>query len=198
MRYAEIHGEQVEAAPGGSGTCPSCCGPVRAKCGPLVRWHWAHVAGPDCDPWAEPMTDWHLSWQQLAPPDRREVRIPPHRADLVTTSGWVVELQHSTISVQEIREREEFYGRMLWIFDATDAWRDDRLIVRPRSDYVTFRWKHPRKTITACTAPVYLDLGRAHLIRVRKIYPGPPCGGWGVWVSRERVASVLAEHVGAA
>jgi hypothetical protein len=44
----------------------------------------------------------------------------PHRADVVTASGGVVELQHSPISPEVIAEREAFYGeRMAWIFDAT-------------------------------------------------------------------------------
>ena len=48
--------------------------------------------------------------------------MPPHRADIVTASGGVVEIQHSPISVDVITEREEFYGeRMAWIFDATQA-----------------------------------------------------------------------------
>ena len=46
----------------------------------------------------------------------------PHRADIVTASGGVVEIQHSPISADVITEREEFYGdRMAWIFDATQA-----------------------------------------------------------------------------
>jgi hypothetical protein len=46
----------------------------------------------------------------------------PHRADVVTASGGVVELQHSAISPEVITEREEFYGeRMAWVFDATAA-----------------------------------------------------------------------------
>jgi competence CoiA-like predicted nuclease len=30
----------------------------------------------------------------------------------------VIELQHSNISIEEIRKREEFYGKMFWIVDA--------------------------------------------------------------------------------
>ena len=65
------------------------------------------------------MTEWHLGWQRAVPPERREVVMGPHRADIVTASGGVVEIQHSPISVDVITEREEFYGdRMAWIFDA--------------------------------------------------------------------------------
>ena len=68
------------------------------------------------------MTEWHRGWQLAVPPERREVVMGPHRADIVTASGGVVEIQHSPISVDVITEREEFYGeRMAWIFDATQA-----------------------------------------------------------------------------
>jgi hypothetical protein len=46
-------------------------------------------------------------------------RTPP-RADIVTASGVVVELQHSPISAETIAEREAFYGRMVWVFDARE------------------------------------------------------------------------------
>jgi hypothetical protein len=68
------------------------------------------------------MTEWHLGWQLAVPPERREVVMGRHRADIVTASGGVVEVQHSSISPDAIEEREAFYGeRMAWIFDATRA-----------------------------------------------------------------------------
>ena len=122
MMYADTAEGRVEAAPGLTGTCPSCGYPCRPKCGQLVIWHWAHHARADCDPWAEPMTEWHLGWQRAVPPERREVVMGPHRADIVTASGGVVEIQHSPIPPGVIGEREAFYGaQMAWIFDATQA-----------------------------------------------------------------------------
>ena len=122
MMYADTAEGRVEAAPGLTGTCPSCGYPCRPKCGQLVIWHWAHHACADCDPWAEPMTEWHLGWQRAVPPERREVVMAPHRADIVTPSGGVVEIQHSPIPPGMIGEREAFYGdQMAWIFDATQA-----------------------------------------------------------------------------
>jgi len=68
------------------------------------------------------MTEWHLGWQAAVPAERREVVMGAHRADIVTVSGGVIEIQHSAISPTVIAEREEFYGdRMAWIFDATQA-----------------------------------------------------------------------------
>ena len=122
MMYADTPDGRAEAAPGLEGTCPSCGHPCRPKCGQLVIWHWAHHARADCDPWSEPMTEWHRGWQLAVPADRREVVMGLHRADVVTASGGVVEIQHSPISPGEIAAREEFYGdRMAWIFDATTA-----------------------------------------------------------------------------
>ena len=68
------------------------------------------------------MTEWHLGWQRAVPPERREVVMGPHRANIVTVSGGVVEIQHSPIPADVIGERETFYGdRMLWIFNCTRA-----------------------------------------------------------------------------
>lgn len=122
MIYADTPEGRLEAAPGLEGTCPSCGHPCRPKCGQLVIWHWAHHARADCDPWSEPITEWHLEWQRAVPPERREVVMGSHRADIVTASGGVVEIQHSPISPDVITAREDFYGeRMAWIFDARSA-----------------------------------------------------------------------------
>ena len=122
MMYADTVSGRAEASPGLAGTCPSCGHQVRPRCGKVNINHWAHHARADCDPWAEPMTAWHWGWQQAVPPERREVVMRPHRADVVTCSGGVVEIQRSPISQDMITEREEFYGeRMAWIFDATAA-----------------------------------------------------------------------------
>jgi hypothetical protein len=102
-----------------------------------------------------------------------------HRADAVLPNGTVVELQHSGISVPEIRAREVFYGKMLWVFDARDAYQNDRLELRPQQRYTSFRWKHARKSIAYTTAPVRLDLGGGRVFQLRKMSRETPCGGWG-------------------
>lgn len=47
-----------------------------------------------------------------------------HQADIVTHDGIVVEIQHSPISVDTIREREEFYEKMVWVLDLTEKKRN--------------------------------------------------------------------------
>lgn len=185
MMYADTDAGRAEASPGLKGTCPSCGHPCRPKCGKIVIWHWAHHARADCDPWSEPITEWHLSWQRAVPPERREVVMPPHRADVVTASGGVVEIQHSPIPAGMITEREEFYGeRMAWIFDARGAAISQRSLpppcdcayegcrriraVREAAPWATvlFRWYSPRRSITACRRPAFLDLGHDEILRL--------------------------------
>lgn len=150
-----------------------------AKCGDILTWHWAHMSIEDCDPWAEPNNEWHRGWQMLVPPDRREVRIGKHRADMLTRSGRVIELQDSYLPPTEIRVREHHYGNMLWIFNAIEPYANDRLLIRPRDGYVSFRWKQPRKSLAWCQRPVLLDIGYGQLLHVKKIHTEAPCGGWG-------------------
>lgn len=183
MLYAVTDSDpQADPSPSSRGRCPSCAGEVIARCGQVNAWHWAHVAGHDCDSWAEPSTDWHRAYQRMVPRERCEVRMGDHRADLVGMDGFVVELQHSSIAVQEIAEREAHYGKkMMWLFDARAAFLKGRLGLRRgnKDDYVNFRWRQPRRSIVACERRVLLDLGEGLVLSIRKLYPGPPCAGWG-------------------
>jgi competence protein CoiA len=195
-------GGRISATPGVSAVCPLCHERVRPKCGRIVCWHFAHLAATDCDRWSDGETDWHREWKLTAPIERREVIIGCHRADVVTSDGTVVEFQHSSISPAEIAEREQFYGpRMVWVFDVADAYRNTapagwppnrRLDLRHRPapwtaldrryddpTYRTFRWKHARKSIATCRRPVVLDLGVQSLLRLGRMYPDAPTGGYG-------------------
>jgi hypothetical protein len=130
MQYAILNGDRAIPAKGLRASCPQCGGEVVAKCGSIVVHHWAHLAA-DCDPWSEPMTDWHIGWQSLVPSENREVTVGAHRADIKLNDGLVVEIQHSPISAEEIREREKFYKNMIWIFDARDF--AERFVQRGKS-----------------------------------------------------------------
>lgn len=185
---------RLDPTPGLRALCPQCLEPVRAKCGTIVTWHWAHLAD-ECDSWTEPTTTWHRGWQLMVSRSYREVVMGNHRADIRTRNGTVIELQHSTIPTEEIALREAYYGpKMAWVFDCTDAASTGRLDLRdPRQDpsYRTFRWKHPRKSIGACRRPVFLDLGRSGLLRLGRIYTDSPCGGWGHLVGKLSMVEML-------
>lgn len=118
MKWALVDGLRSLATPGLVGRCPGCGGEVVAKCGEVLQWHWSHRAA-ECDPWSEPESGWHIAWKNQFPSEWQERVIGPHRADVATPKG-VIEFQKSSISTKEIREREAFYGRMLWVIDALD------------------------------------------------------------------------------
>lgn len=159
--YADTAAGRAEATPGAEGTCPACRHPVRPKCGSIVVHHWAHYARTDCDPWSEPESEWHRGWKLAVPPKRREVVIGPHRADVVTASDGVVELQHSPISPEVIEDREGFYGqRMAWIFDATEAYAAGRISVdHGDGEWDRLRWSYARRSAGVCRRTVLLDIG---------------------------------------
>jgi len=173
----DASGSRVTATRGASAACEICHEPVRPNCGDIIPPYWSHLAGSDCDTWHEPITEWHRAWQEAVPEDRQEVIIRPHRADVVAFSGEIVELQHSHITPAMITEREEFYGDMLWIFNATFC--GDRLSVSfsdPAADFgsahAQYRWTRARESIAFCTKPVLLDLADGQVLRLL-----PPPGG---------------------
>ena len=203
MLAQSITRRRVRALPGKHAFCPSCSAEVLSKCGDLKVWHWAHCRSEDCDSFSEPETAWHIGWKSEFDSDNVEVTMGQHRADVITSSGSVIELQHSPISTTDIEERERFYGDMVWLIDADPFSRN--LKIREKEGYVTFRWKWPRKSWAVTRVPVFLDRVKintpyyaygeridststvvGHLLRIRKIHwDSSKVGGWGRWVSRE-------------
>ncbi len=194
MIYAISAGHRKGASPNCTATCPLCGGEVIAKCGSIVTWHWAHRA-LDCDPWAEPESTWHIQWKNRFNEQCREFIIGNHRADILASNGWVVELQHSPISSGEIRLRERFYGdRMVWVLDLEQFLA--HFVFRSKDGYTTFRWKWPRKSWWAAQRSVFLDFGGDMLFLIKKVYHGTPCGGWGRWVMLHDIVDWLQDRHG--
>jgi hypothetical protein len=172
MKYALIDGEKIEPTPGGVALCQCCGSDVVAKCGKQRVWHWAHKSKTNCDRWWEPETEWHRNWKDNFPKEWQEVvHFAPngekHVADVKTPSGLVIEFQHSPISPEEQKAREDFYGDMLWIVDGTRLKRDK---TRFEDD---FRWHgfyyqwhkatphiavFPKQWVN-CGSTVYFDFG---------------------------------------
>lgn len=190
-------GDRIPASPRAEGACPGCGACLVPHCGAIKAWHWAHPAG-ECDPWHEPESEWHLAWKAVVRPECTEVAKGPHRADIVGHAfqrPCVVELQHSPISPAEIAEREQFYGDMVWLFDAREFRKN--LHLRPLGgDAVSFRWKHPRRTHMAVRKPLFWDLGEGMLLEVRKIHEDLPVGGHGILMPEATfVARYLAQSM---
>lgn len=204
MRYAILDGiKYSEPKPGARATCPGCGADLIAKCGFINEWHWAHISA-DCDSWSDGETEWHINWKKFFPPQCCEVVMGPHRAD-VKIGNEVIEFQSSPISVEEIRERERFYGSMTWVFDAEEAYESGRLSLRTQhkrtsKDFLvmTFRWKHARKSIAYCQQGIVLDIGKNSLFSVQKIHWGKYFSGWGILLSKAELVRQAMSQGGAA
>lgn len=122
MQFSIVNGRRIEAKRGLRGVCALCGAETVAKCGPRIMHHWAHASRHDCDPWWENETEWHREWKNLFPSECREqIRIAPdgevHRADIITPTGIVIEVQHSAMTDAERQSRETFYQNLIWIVD---------------------------------------------------------------------------------
>lgn len=127
MDIAVVDGQRMPPAPGLKGVCERCGAPAQAKCGPIVRWHWAHAGRRHCDPWMENEGPWHKAWKEVFPFEWREnVRCDEatgekHIADIRRPDDLVIELQNSPMPIDEMQSREQFYGKkMIWIVNAED------------------------------------------------------------------------------
>jgi competence CoiA-like predicted nuclease len=133
MMLADVEGRRLKAEPGLEGICPCCRTAVTPKCGDVKIHHWAHKSLKECDPWWEPTTQWHVDWQDIAGWDKCEIVLGNHRADIVNSKGIVIELQHSPIKIDKVKEREDFYKNMIWLLDFNpnksarfEAWKSKR------------------------------------------------------------------------
>ena len=157
-------GKRIAPIKGGRGICPGCGGEMIAKCGDTNAHHWAHRRGEDCDTWREPMTDWHLAWQECFPEECREVWVGPnmeHRAD-VKGQRKILEVQKSPISAAEIEEREEFYGDMAWMLCGEDF--EGRFMMWTCDDEkricFRFKWKSMRRCWLAARKDIYIHFSK--------------------------------------
>jgi len=97
------------------------------KCGMIKIHHWGHKnLSPDCNYDYHEMCDWHYKWQELAETFGYETEISfkrERRADIIGFNR-VIEVQHSSISLEEIINRSKFYRsngyKVDWIFDLTE------------------------------------------------------------------------------
>jgi len=157
----DSNGNRIEATPKATAICPVCQGECFSKCGEIKTWHWAHKSLKECDTWYEPEGEWHYGWKKLAGLENTEIVIKKdggiHRADIRTDRGLVVELQHSPLAPKDVRDREAFYGNMIWVIDGTEVLKDFR-IERWISKEGSYYFKHHGKTnawINEIKAPRY-------------------------------------------
>ena len=190
--------------------CPLCNEQVIPKCGEIKIWHWSHKANADCDSFGEPESEWHLNWKNNFNKECQEVIIKKcvseycydkkynhnhttddhgdctdcifikHRADIKLDNGLIIELQNSHLSSDKIKEREEFYGNMIWILNGQTICSSLGLKKEKGNGIRTFRWKHPPKSWWVANKPIIVDWDKENVFIIKKIYQNIPCGGWGI------------------
>lgn len=126
MKYALVNNMREEATKNQVGDCPLCKSPVRAYCGEFMAHHWKHI-NLDCDTWNEPETEWHRNWKNKFIEDWQEIvkfdalSNEKHIADIYNPHiDLVIEFQNSPISNEEIKSREEFYKKLIWVLNLKD------------------------------------------------------------------------------
>jgi competence protein CoiA len=127
MRYAlDDKNNRIEVSSSGElGICEICNSNVKGRKGEQRVKHWYHHERKtiDCDNWHEPISEWHLKWQNYFPKKNREVTITrkqiSHRADILLNNKLVIEIQNSPISFSDIEKRESFYGKnnLIWVLN---------------------------------------------------------------------------------
>jgi hypothetical protein len=112
----------------------------------------------------------------------------PHRAD-VFNGRTVVELQHSSISAQDIAAREAYYGDMVWLFDATH-----RFAYVKSGEWAFFSFGQT-KHLDLCKKHVFLDFG-FDVVQVERFTDAiTKVSGFGLLRSREWFADVFLSGV---
>ncbi len=69
MRFAfDDNGKKITVQYSGQrAVCPDCHDELIGKFGDYKVPHWSHKTKNECDTWYEPITAWHLSWQDKFP-----------------------------------------------------------------------------------------------------------------------------------
>lgn len=170
MMYAKNElGERIEPTKNVKAWCPSCNALVRAKCGKIKVWHFSHVSLVDCDTWSEGETEWHRNWKERFPKEEREVIMFPHRADVVH-SGVVIEFQSKALQVDELLEREDFYGNMIWVVKSDEKKFTYNKREKNGRKYYAFYWRWCSTTWKMSNRQIYVDLENGTLFKIWKIY----------------------------
>lgn len=113
---------RIKAFQGAKGYCPGCGADLIPKCGEVNIHHWAHK-GVRCKFEQEPESLWHLDWKLEFWDDAIEIDFGSHRADVYLPElDLVIEFQKSNLTISEAIKRENFYRRVLWVFDINRFW----------------------------------------------------------------------------
>ncbi len=192
MKFALVDGNKMEAQKGAKGICPSCGSELIAKCGQVKINHWAHKGIRNCDIWWENETEWHRSWKGYFPISWQEVvqfdkNGEKHIADVKTQEDWVLEFQHSYIRTDEMRSRNAFYPKLVWVVDGqrrkSDILQFQKVInegsIIQIENVSIYRIPFPKesrllKEWLGCGVPVFFDFHELNYSRLWLLIPRMP------------------------
>lgn len=156
--------------------CPLCNEEVIGKIYIDRTNHFAHKPNPNCKYQKGDISDWHLNWQYKF--KKNEIRYPDLglRADAVLENKTVIEFQNSSISLVDLKKRENGYKRMVWLFNLTN-YDNDRVFINSKN---IFYWSYCKKTWILPTKPFFFHLKNNKIIQLREpeIYYEENKGGY--------------------
>lgn len=140
--------------------CPICKQALIQKRGEIREHHFSHIGPkgankknyvPCSDKWHYDKTDWHIQWQKRFSDESYEKVLEfegkKHIAD-VLVGDIVIEFQHSNISIEEFRDRNEFYTKcgykVIWIFDLIEEYNNGRIRLDEWKDNC-YHWTYVKK-----------------------------------------------------
>lgn len=136
--------------------CPMCRRGVTFRNCTLKMKHFAHTPDDPCiDSWHHDMSEWHYTMQEYFDEQYREVVVEKdgivHRAD-VLMNGVVIEFQHSPLSPEEFKARNDFYTscgyRVVWVIDVHSSYVKGDFYSCGTTIYEGvdgYRWLHHKK-----------------------------------------------------
>lgn len=178
-------------------------------------WHWRHLTKTECN--SKPETEWHRAWKGKAEHFNCEVEIRigngDHIADVVVSDptkrsgykikGNVIELQHSSITSEEILDRCVFYlsngYKTTWLFDLSEKYEAGHIKLKKLNvdgAYI-FNQKWQKRVLNSLVSDmgfpafgrVYLDFGGDEAFRVKKVYNTG--NGWGIFVNDKNIFETI-------
>jgi hypothetical protein len=154
--------------------CPHCKELLKSHVGEYKVRHWSHFPNPNCATNnKEGKTQWHYKNQLFLKKLGYDIEKPVIKngiykiADVLVNNDIAIEFQHSSISHDEIRKRESHYKKVIWVFDAYEAFDDNRI----GFTNTKYSWKFPRETILSCNQPVFLNVYDdcyLHILSIKK------------------------------
>ncbi len=140
--------------------CPLCGNELILRQGSINVPHFAHKSAECDDKWNYDMSEWHYDMQSRFPIEQREFVVKygdqTHRADILNEKQ-VIEFQHSSISPEEISERNNFYKsagyNIAWVFDVQEQYDSRAIYAVDHSDALMYGWSNPKRCLQCFPRP---------------------------------------------